>query len=130
MEAYFKMIEEAKSRDHRKIGTEMGLFALDPEYTGPGLPLWLPKGAAIAEELEKLAKETEFLAGYVRVKTPHLAKGKRYLTSGHLPLLYKDSMFPPMALRAAGDIKVDVEAQARSIEESDQLLLESLSKNF
>src|SRR6185436_19601014 len=56
------------------------------------------KGAAICEELEKLAKETEFAAGYVRVKTPHLAKEKLYLTSGHLPLLYKDSMFPPMSL--------------------------------
>jgi threonyl-tRNA synthetase len=98
MEAYFKMLEEAKRRDHRKIGAEMGLFALDPDFTGPGLPLWLPKGAAIAEELEKLAKETEFLAGYVRVKTPHLAKEKMYLTSGHLPLLYADSMFPPMHL--------------------------------
>jgi threonyl-tRNA synthetase len=98
LEAYFKMIEEAKRRDHRKIGQEMGLFALDPEFTGPGLPLWLPKGAAIAEELEKLAKETEFLAGYVRVKTPHIAKEKMYLTSGHLPLLYKDSMYPPMEL--------------------------------
>ena len=98
LEAYFKMLEEAKKRDHRKIGQEMGLFALDAEFTGPGLPLWLPKGAAIAEELEKLAKETEFLAGYVRVKTPHIAKEKMYLTSGHLPLLYKDSMFPPMEL--------------------------------
>jgi len=106
MEAYFKMLEEAKRRDHRKIGTEMGLFALDPEYTGPGLPLWLPKGAAIAEELEKLAKETEFLAGYVRVKTPHLAKEKMYLTSGHLPLLYADSMFPPMELKEAADSEV------------------------
>jgi threonyl-tRNA synthetase len=98
LEAYFKMLEEAKRRDHRKIGQEMGLFTIDPEYTGQGLPLWLPKGAAIAEELEKLAKETEFLAGYVRVKTPHIAKEKMYLTSGHLPLLYKDSMFPPMEL--------------------------------
>src|SRR6266581_4267803 len=98
MEAYFKMLEEAKRRDHRKIGAEMGLYAIDPEYVGPGLPLWLPKGAAIAEELEKLAKETEFLAGYVRVKTPHIAKEKIYLTSGHLPHLYKDSMFPPMEL--------------------------------
>src|SRR6266404_1566830 len=106
MEAYFKMIEEAKRRYHRKIGTEMGLFALDPEYTGPGLPLWLPKGAAIAEELEKLAKETEFLAGYVRVKTPHLAKEKMYLTSGHLPLLYVDSMFPPMELKEEADSEV------------------------
>ena len=98
LEAYFKMVEEAKRRDHRKIGQEMGLFTIDAEFTGPGLPLWLPKGAAIVEELEKLAKETEFLAGYVRVKTPHIAKEKMYLTSGHLPLLYKDSMFPPMEL--------------------------------
>jgi threonyl-tRNA synthetase len=98
MDAYFAMVEEAKRRDHRKIGAEMGLFVLDAEYVGPGLPLWLPKGAAIVEELEKLAKETEFIAGYVRVKTPHIAKEKLYLTSGHLPILYKDSMFPPMEL--------------------------------
>ncbi len=95
MEAHFKMLEEAKRRDHRKLGQEMGLFTLDPDYTGPGLPLWLPKGAAIAEELEKLAKEAEFAAGYVRVKTPHIAKEKMYLTSGHIPL-YQESMFPPM----------------------------------
>jgi threonyl-tRNA synthetase len=98
MEAYFQMVEEAKRRDHRKIGAEMGLFAMDADYVGPGLPLWLPKGAAIAEELEKLAKESEFAAGYARVKTPHIAKEKLYLTSGHLPVLYKDSMFPPMEL--------------------------------
>jgi threonyl-tRNA synthetase len=98
MEAYFKMVEEAKKRDHRKIGQEMHLFAMDTEYVGPGLPLWLPKGTAILEELEKLAKETEFAAGYVRVKTPHIAREKMYLTSGHLPILYKDSMFPPMEL--------------------------------
>src|SRR5580658_5383991 len=106
MDAYFAMIEEAKRRDHRKIGQEMGLFALDADYVGPGLPLWLPKGGAILEELEKLAKETEFIAGYVRVKTPHIAKEKLYLTSGHLPLLYADSMFPPMVIRekqAAGE---------------------------
>src|SRR3984885_10370434 len=98
MDAYFTMLEEAKRRDHRKIGAEMGLFALDTEYVGPGLPLWLPKGTAIVEELEKLAKETEFAAGYVRVKTPHIAREKMYLTSGHLPILYKDSMFPSMRL--------------------------------
>jgi threonyl-tRNA synthetase len=100
MEAYFKMVEEAKRRDHRKIGAEMGLYVIDTEYVGPGLPLWLPKGGAIVEELEKLAKETEFAAGYHRVKTPHIAKEHMYLTSGHLPLLYKDSMFPPMELSA------------------------------
>jgi len=99
LEAYFTMVEEAKKRDHRKIGQEMGLFAIDTEFVGPGLPLWLPKGAAIVEELERLAKETEFAAGYVRVKTPHIAKEKMYLTSGHLPKLYADAMFPPMELQ-------------------------------
>ncbi|EEF59755.1 threonine--tRNA ligase [Pedosphaera parvula] len=101
MEAYFTMLEEAKKRDHRKIGQEMGLFAIDTEYVGPGLPLWLPKGTMIVEELENLAKETEFAAGYVRVKTPHLAKEKMYKTSGHLPY-YAESMFPPMELKEKG----------------------------
>src|SRR4029078_9646063 len=76
LDEYFKMLEEAKKRDHRKIGAEMGLCVIDTEYVGPGLPLWLPKGAAIAEELEKLAKETEFAAGYVRVKTAPIAEHK------------------------------------------------------
>src|SRR5436309_1119579 len=107
MEAYFKMLEEAKRRDHRKIGSEMGLYAIDAEYVGAGLPLWLSKGAAIAEELEQLAKETEFAAGYFRVKTPHIAKEKLYLTSGHLPHLYAASMFPPM------ELEEDVEASKR-----------------
>ncbi len=97
LDEYFKMLEEAKRRDHRKIGQEMGLFFMDAEYTGPGMPLWLPKGTVLVEELEKLAKETEFAAGYVRVRTPHLAKEKMYLTSGHLPY-YAESMFPPMRL--------------------------------
>ena len=97
LDEYFAMLEEAKKRDHRKIGQDMGLFAMDPEYVGPGLPLWLPKGTAIVEELEKLAKETEFAAGYVRVRTPHLAREKMYVTSGHLPY-YAESMFPPMIL--------------------------------
>jgi threonyl-tRNA synthetase len=98
MDAYFTMLEEAKKRDHRKIGAEMGLFAIDTEYVGPGLALWLPKGTAIVEELEKLAKETEFAAGYVRVKTPHIAREKMYVTSGHIPL-YQESMFPPLELK-------------------------------
>ena len=96
LDEHFKMLQEAKRRDHRKIGAEMGLFAIDTEYVGPGMPLWLPKGTVLVEELEKLAKETEFAAGYVRVKTPHIAKEKMYLTSGHLPVLYAESMFPPM----------------------------------
>src|SRR6187431_2626913 len=97
LDEYFKMIEEAKRRDQRKIGAEMGLFVIDTEYVGPGMPLWLPKGTVLVEELEKLAKETEFAAGYVRVRTPHLAKEKMYKTSGHLPY-YAESMFPPMEL--------------------------------
>ncbi len=113
MEAYFTMLEEAKKRDHRKIGAEMGLYVMDTEYVGPGLPLWLPKGTVIVEELEKLAKETEFAAGYVRVKTPHLAKEKMYKTSGHLPY-YAESMFPPMVLRSdekSSKLAADIEAQ-------------------
>jgi threonyl-tRNA synthetase len=120
MEAYFTMIEEAKRRDHRKIGAEMGLFALDTEYVGPGLPLWLPKGTAIVEELEKLAKETEFAAGYVRVKTPHIAKEKMYLTSGHLPILYAESMFPPMNLPLEGQSKKEVEGKCKQAEDRCQ----------
>ena len=102
MEEYFTMLEEAKKRDHRKIGAEMGLYAIDSEYVGPGMPLWLPKGTVLVEELEKLAKETEFAGGYVRVRTPHLAKEKMYKTSGHLPY-YAESMFPPMELKEGGE---------------------------
>lgn len=98
LEEWLKMQEEAKKRDHRKIGTDMQLFTFDSEYVGPGLPLWLPKGTVLVEELEKLAKETEFAAGYVRVRTPHLAKEKMYKTSGHLPY-YAESMFPPMEMK-------------------------------
>jgi threonyl-tRNA synthetase len=97
LETWLHLQEEAKKRDHRKIGAEMGLFAIDTEYVGQGMPLWLPKGTAIVEELEKLAKETEFAAGYVRVKTPHIGREKMYVTSGHIPL-YQESMFPPMEL--------------------------------
>ncbi len=110
LEAHFALIEEAKRRDHRKIGTEMGLFAMDAEFTGPGLPLWLPKGTAILEELEKLGKETEFAAGYVRVKTPHLAKKKMYLTSGHLPY-YANTMFDPMGVDEFASKRRELEAK-------------------
>ncbi|MGA2685642.1 MAG: threonine--tRNA ligase [Verrucomicrobiota bacterium] len=130
LDEYFKMLEEAKRRDHRKIGQEMGLFAIDTEYVGPGLPLWLPKGTAIVEELEKLAKETEFAAGYVRVKTPHIAREKMYLTSGHLPVLYAESMFPPMELREEGQAQVAITESSRSIEQSGKSMKESLRKIF
>ncbi len=96
MDEYFTMLEEAKKRDHRKLGKELELFTFDDDV-GPGLPLWLPRGTVLLEELEKLAKETEFAAGYDRVRTPHLARENLYLTSGHLPY-YAESMFPPMIL--------------------------------
>jgi threonyl-tRNA synthetase len=92
------MLEEAKKRDHRKLGRELELFVFDDDV-GPGLPMFLPRGAVIAEELEKLAKETEFAAGYQRVRTPHIARESLYLKSGHLPY-YAESMFPPMELVA------------------------------
>ncbi len=96
LEAWLVAQEEAKKRDHRKIGREMELFTFD-EDVGPGLPLWMPNGTVLIEELEKLAKETEFAAGYVRVRTPHLARESMYKLSGHLPY-YADSMFPPMEM--------------------------------
>lgn len=94
LDTFLAQREEAKLRDHRKLGTEMEIFTFS-DYVGPGLPIWLPNGTVITEELEKLAKETEFLAGYKRVKTPHIAKDTMFLTSGHLPY-YEDSMYPPM----------------------------------
>lgn len=94
LEEYKTKQEEAKKRDHRKLGKEMAIFEFD-EDVGAGLPLWLPNGGAIIEQLETLAKETEFAYEYERVRTPHLAKENLYLTSGHLPY-YEDSMYPPM----------------------------------
>src|SRR5207249_2115093 len=91
LDEYFAMLEEAKKRDHRKLGKELEIYIIDDDV-GPGLPLWLPRGAAMIEELEKLAKETEFAAGYQRVRTPHIAREILYKKSGHLPY-YADSMF-------------------------------------
>ncbi|MBS1975253.1 MAG: threonine--tRNA ligase, partial [Bacteroidetes bacterium] len=96
LDEYLAMLEEAKKRDHRKLGKELGIFTMDDDV-GPGLALWMPNGTIIIEELEKLAKETELAAGYKRVVTPHIAKENLYLTSGHLPY-YQDSMYPPMEL--------------------------------
>src|SRR5690349_22211986 len=96
LDDYFAMLEEAKKRDHRKLGRELELFVFDDDV-GPGLPMFLPRGAVIAEELEKLAKETEFAAGYHRVRTPHIARESLYKKSGHVPY-YVESMFPPMEL--------------------------------
>ncbi|HEV9038837.1 MAG TPA: threonine--tRNA ligase, partial [Puia sp.] len=96
LDEYLAMLEEAKKRDHRKLGKELGIFTFD-DQVGPGLPLWMPNGAVIIEQLETLAKETEGRAGYKRVVTPNIAKESLYITSGHVPY-YQDSMYPPMEL--------------------------------
>jgi len=93
---YLKMLEEAKARDHRKLGKELEIYIYDEEV-GPGLPLWLPHGGVVIEELERLAKEMEEKAGYLRVRTPHLAKEDLFVHSGHLPY-YAESMYPPMEI--------------------------------
>ena len=96
LDEHLAMLEEAKKRDHRKLGKELGIYTMDDDV-GQGLIMWMPNGTIIIEELEKLAKETEHAAGYKRVVTPHIAKESMYLTSGHLPY-YADSMYPPMEL--------------------------------
>ncbi|MFL7867987.1 MAG: threonine--tRNA ligase [Anaerolineales bacterium] len=96
LKQYLHMLEEAKKRDHRKLGKELEIFIYDDEV-GPGLPLWLPNGGIMIEELETLAKEMELEAGYDRVRTPHLTKEDLFIRSGHLPY-YAESMYPPMEL--------------------------------
>jgi threonyl-tRNA synthetase len=93
---YLWQLEEAKKRDHRKLGKDLEIFMFDDEV-GPGLPLWLPNGGVLIEELEKLAKEMEEKAGYLRVRTPNLTKEDLFIRSGHLPY-YAESMYPPMEL--------------------------------
>ncbi|MFQ5621234.1 MAG: TGS domain-containing protein, partial [Candidatus Nanoarchaeia archaeon] len=93
---YLTRMEEAAKRDHKKIGREQELFMIH-EMVGKGLPVWLPKGEVIKNEIEKYAVEMEQKAGYVQVSTPHLAKEELFLTSGHLPH-YEDSMYPKMEM--------------------------------
>jgi threonyl-tRNA synthetase len=96
LEQHLWMLEEARKRDHRKLGAELDLYVLDDDV-GPGLPLWLPRGAVIVEQIEQLAKEMEERAGYQQVRTPHVTKEQLFLKSGHLPY-YADSMYPAMEL--------------------------------
>lgn len=96
LDAHLEMLEEAKKRDHRKLGKELEIYTFDDDV-GPGLPLWLPNGGAMIEALESYAKKVEREGGYERVKSPHIARESMYLKSGHLPY-YKDSMYPPMEI--------------------------------
>src|SRR5260370_33831582 len=119
LDDYFAMLEEAKKRDHRKLGRELEIFVLDDDV-GPGLPMWLPRGGAIIDELEKLARETEFAARYQRVRTPHIAREILYKKSGHLPY-YAEAMFPQMELQGEGQEGLNVielkEQQRRALKD-------------
>src|SRR2546421_474057 len=126
LDEYFAMLEEAKKRDHRKLGKELELFTFDDDV-GPGLPLWLPRGAAIIDELEKLARETEFAVGYQRVRSTNLARESLYLKSGHLPY-YKESMFPPMVLHESARDEPDITAGAKDRQETAAELKQFLIK--
>jgi threonyl-tRNA synthetase len=94
LDAYLKQREEAKRRDHRRLGRELGLFMISPEV-GAGLPLWLPKGAILRNALETFLKAELTKRGYLPVYTPHIGKLDLYRTSGHYPY-YKESQFPPI----------------------------------
>lgn len=96
LEAYLERLRLAQERDHRKLGTELEIFMISDEV-GPGLALWLPNGTVIRQELQRLAEDEEFKAGYKRVATPHITRGSLYRKSGHLPY-YEESMYPPMLL--------------------------------
>lgn len=96
LDAYFKNIGEAEKRDHRKLGKELEIFDFSEEI-GAGLPLWLPNGTIIREELEKWAKEVEKRGNYQRVTTPHITKGNLFRISGHLPH-YAEDMYSPFKI--------------------------------
>ena len=96
LEKHLALLEEAKERDHRKIGKELDIF-MGHELVGPGLQMWLPNGATIRYELEKYIKEKEVKLGYNHVYTPYLASTELYKVSGHWDH-YKDDMFPPMKM--------------------------------
>src|SRR4030088_1647480 len=122
LDEHFAMLEEAKKRDHRKLGKELEIFVLDDDV-GPGLPMWLPRGGAMIDELEKLARETEFAAGYQRVRTPHIARETLYKKSGHLPY-YEESMFPPMELKMDDDTIVEIRELEDELQQTNERLAE------
>ncbi|MEO0602789.1 MAG: threonine--tRNA ligase, partial [Myxococcota bacterium] len=113
LEAHVKAWKDAQARDHKKLGKELDIFVIDDDI-GKGLPLWLPNGTIIRDELEKLARELEFHDGYERVATPHLTKVGLYHTSGHLPY-YEDSMYPFMEL--SSEVETD-EGTTEVVEET------------
>ena len=102
LDEYLVMLEEAKKRDHRKIGKEMELFAFS-QRVGQGLPLWLPKGAALRERLEQFLRKVQKKYGYLQVVTPHIGNKDLYVTSGHFAKYGKDS-FQPITTPQEGEV--------------------------
>ena len=98
---HLELLEEAKKRDHRKLGAELGLFTFSKKV-GQGLPLWLPKGAALRERLEQFLRKAQIKAGYEQVVTPHIGQKELYVTSGHYEKYGADS-FQPINTPAEGE---------------------------
>ena len=102
LDAFLEQRRLAKERDHRKLGKELNLFTFNADVVGPGLPMWLPKGATLRETLADLLKDEQLKRGYEPVVSPHIGRLALYRTSGHYPY-YKDSQFPPMHFGGEGD---------------------------
>jgi threonyl-tRNA synthetase len=96
LDEYLKRLEEAKARDHRRLGKQLGLFHISP-LVGSGLPLWLPNGAVLRENLEGFLRQAQLERGYLPVITPHIGNLELYKTSGHYPY-YKDSQYTPITV--------------------------------
>ncbi len=94
LDEYLKLLEEAKARDHRRLGKQLGLFHIS-QLVGSGLPLWLPKGAVLRETLENFLRQAQLERGYLPVITPHIGKLDLYIKSGHYPY-YKESQYTPI----------------------------------
>ncbi len=127
LDAYLRQVEEAKKRDHRVLGKQLGLFTISQDTVGSGLILWMPKGATIRHQLEAFIREELVKRGYAPVYTPHIGQLKLYRTSGHFPY-YRDAQFPPMYFNAvasavdllqyrlsAGDLDEKKEARFREL---------------
>lgn len=110
LDSHVNAYEEAQARDHKKLGRELDIYHID-QTIGKGLPLWLPKGTVIRDELERYAKDLEFAYGYERVTTPPLAKVDLYWQSGHLPY-YQDAMFPVMEVEDQAEDSQEGEGEA------------------
>lgn len=117
LDAHVQAFTEAQARDHKKLGRELSIYTIDNDI-GKGLPLWLPNGTVIRDELENLAKELEFKAGFQRVSTPHLAKESLYHTTGHLPY-YAEDMFPTMEVLES--VEATADGDERRVKEAYRL---------